>query len=118
MSDSTVITPFSFLTEKEAVERKTALPEKKISLPLSSFFKIFGDQTRLGILFLLHGGPLSVGDLAALMDMTPSAVSHQLKLLKSAQLVQYRREGKTLFYSLADEHIQHILEIGLEHIKE
>ncbi|MBP5288566.1 MAG: helix-turn-helix transcriptional regulator [Clostridia bacterium] len=87
-------------------------------MALSEFLKIFGDATRVRILGALRDKELCVGDIAALLDMTPSAISHQLKMLKSAKLVKYRREGKTLFYALADEHVHSIMEIGLEHVRE
>ena len=118
MEDSSLITPFLLLSEEEATKKHETMPQKKELTSLSSFFKMFGDMTRLRILFLLRGGELCVGDLAALMDMTPSAVSHQLKLFKHQALVQYRRVGKTLFYSLADEHVERIMETGWEHIGE
>ena len=112
------ITPFLFLDQEEAKERKKSLPTKKNLDQLSEFFKIFGDHTRLRILFFLKKGELCVGDLSASLNMTPSAISHQLKILKQAELVHYRREGKILFYSLADHHVSGIIQIGLEHIKE
>ena len=118
MDSGMVITPFLFLSEEEAETRRAATPPEKELTSLSSFFKMFSDNTRLGILFYLGQGELCVGDLAALMDMTPSAVSHQLKLLKSTGLVRFRREGKILFYSLADEHVHAITNTGLEHIRE
>lgn len=106
-----------FITEKEAEQKKESLPSQDISY-LSDLFKMFGDGTRLQILYLLRLGELCVGDIAAIMDMTPSAISHQLKLLKSSELVKYRRDGKTLLYSLADEHVNIITDTGLEHIRE
>ncbi len=118
MDQKDLITPFLLLSEKEAKKIWDHLPPKKELSELAEFFKVFGDFTRLKILFLLGDKELCVGDLAALMDMTPSAVSHQLKILKSSELVRFRREGKTLFYSLADEHVHAITKIGLEHIKE
>ncbi len=118
MNSMEQITPFLFLSTEEAKEKTNRLPEKKDLSSLSSFFKMFGDTTRLRILFLLAEGELCVGDLAALMDMTTSAISHQLKLLKSGELVSFRREGKTLFYALADDHVKDMIKIGLEHIKE
>lgn len=118
MDQKDLITPFLLITEKEAEKIREQLPPKKELSSLSEFFKVFGDSTRLMILFLLGEKELCVGDLAALMDMTPSAVSHQLKILKSSELVRFRREGKTLFYSLADEHVHAITKIGLEHIQE
>ncbi len=118
MNQKDMITPFLLITEKEAKTIGDHLPAKKELSYLSDFFKVFGDFTRLKILFVLGEKELCVGDLAALMDMTPSAVSHQLKVLKNSELVRFRREGKTLFYSLADEHVHSITKIGLEHIKE
>lgn len=118
MEDSSLITPFLLLSEEEAAKKQEAMPQQRELTSLSSFFKMFGDHTRLRILFYLGQGELCVGDLAALMDMTPSAVSHQLKLLKATELVAFRRKGKTLFYSLADRHVMDITNIGLEHIRE
>lgn len=112
------ILPYLLLCEKEGEEKIKACPPEEEITSLSEFFKLFSDATRMRILFLLSQGELCVGDLAALMDMTPSAVSHQLKLLKSKELVRYRRKGKILFYSLADQHVHQITKIGLEHIKE
>lgn len=100
-------------------KKKEATPlEKGEADSLSTFFKVFADPNRLNILFLLSQGELCAGDLAVRMGMTPSAVSHQLKILKFSGLVHCRREGKLLYYCLADEHIEAITKIGLEHIKE
>ena len=118
MDQRNLITPFLLITEKEAKGIRDHLPPKKELSSLADFFKVFGDFTRMKMLFLLGETELCVGDLAALMDMTPSAVSHQLKILKSSELVRFRREGKTLFYSLADEHVHAITKIGLEHVQE
>lgn len=118
MNEELQITPFLFLSEKEAEEKKFHLPSDDNLNALSDLFKMFGDRTRLSILYFLSQGELCVGDLAALMDMTPSAISHQLRLLKNAELVRFRREGKTLFYSLADNHVETITKMGLEHVQE
>ena len=118
MNEELQITPFLFLTETEASEKKRCLPSEGQLFSLSELFKMFGDPTRLSILYFLRQGELCVGDLAALMDMTPSAISHQLRLLKNASLVRFRREGKTLFYSLADDHVDTITTMGLEHVRE
>lgn len=112
------ILPYLLLSQKEGEEKINACPPEEELLSLADFFKLFSDFTRMRILFLLSQGELCVGDLSALMDMTPSAVSHQLKLLKGRELVRYRRKGKILFYSLADDHVHAITKIGLEHIKE
>ncbi len=85
---------------------------------LAEFFKIFGDPARLRILKSLQPGSISVSDLAAIVDMSQSAVSHQLRILKQARVVKVRREGKNSFYSLDDEHIDTILKLGIEHILE
>lgn len=118
MNEELQITPFLFLSENEAEEKKEHLPSDENLGALSDLFKMFGDRTRLSILYFLSQGELCVGDLAALMDMTPSAISHQLRLLKNAELVRFRRDGKTLFYSLADNHVETITKMGLEHVQE
>lgn len=118
MDQNESITPYQFLTEAEAVTARQSIPSEREVLALSEFLKIFGDATRVRILGALREKELCVGDIAALLDMTPSAISHQLKMLKSAKLVKFRREGKTLFYALADEHVHSIMEIGLEHVRE
>ncbi len=118
MNEELQITPFLFLTEKEAEDKRNKLPSEDHLTSLSELFKMFGDRTRLSILYLLGQGELCVGDLAAIMDMTPSAISHQLRLLKNASLVRFRRDGKTFFYSLDDDHVDTITKMGLEHVQE
>ena len=85
---------------------------------LAELFKIFGDTTRIKILYTLYDNEICVCDIAEVLNMTQSAVSHQLRVLKQARLVKFRKEGKTVFYSLDDNHIHRILGQGLEHIKE
>ena len=85
---------------------------------VTAFFKVLGDNTRLRILWALDQEELCVCDIASVLSMTKSAVSHQLGTLRRANLVRCRREGKTVFYTLADHHVRQILEAGLEHIKE
>lgn len=85
---------------------------------LADFFKVFGDTTRIKILYVLFRSEMCVCDLAQTLDMTQSAISHQLRTLKQMKLVANRREGKTVFYSLADSHIKTILNQGMEHISE
>jgi ArsR family transcriptional regulator len=94
------------------------LPESEALLALADFFRLFGDGTRIGILWALSRTELCVCDLSALLDMTQSAVSHQLRVLKQAHVVKYRRSGKTVFYSLDDEHIGAILALGRSHVGE
>lgn len=85
---------------------------------LSDLFKVLGDTTRLRILEVLTEGELAVGEIADQLQMTTSAISHQLRLLKSNKLVKNRRDGKNILYSLDDQHVLEILTIGLEHVKE
>ncbi len=95
-----------------------AMPDEQQLLDLSEFFKIFGDSTRIKILYVLSQSEMCVCDIASLLMMGQSAISHQLRVLKQMRLVKYRREGKTVFYSLSDGHIQTILAQGMEHISE
>lgn len=99
-------------------EITTAMPDEDALIDLAELFKVFGDSTRIKILTALSVGELCVCDLATVVGMTMSAVSHQLKILKTAKLVGVRREGKAAFYSLADDHVMTILRMGLEHINE
>ena len=85
---------------------------------LAELFKVFGDSTRIRILHTLFTDELCVQDIATTLNMTQSAISHQLKILKQSKLVKNRRDGKSIFYSLADDHVRSILELGLEHIEE
>ncbi|WP_297288744.1 ArsR/SmtB family transcription factor [uncultured Flavonifractor sp.] len=100
----------------EQVER--AMPEDEILYDLAELFKIFGDSTRIKILYVLFESEMCVCDIAKLLGMTQSAISHQLRSLKQSKLVKYRREGKTVFYSLADGHVRTILGQGMDHIME
>ena len=85
---------------------------------LSELFKMLGDSTRVKILYALSQGEMCVCDIVELLDVTQSAVSHQLRLLKQARLVKYRREGKSAIYSISDDHVYTILNMGMEHISE
>ena len=104
----------------EAIHRvREKLPQDEVLYDLAELFKIFGDSTRVKILYaLLEAEELCVCDIASLMDVTQSAVSHQLRVLKSSKLVKFRKEGKTVYYSLADDHVCRILSQGMEHICE
>ena len=103
----------------DAVERvRELLPPDETLYDLAELFKIFGDSTRVKILYALLEGELCVCDIAKLMEVTQSAVSHQLRVLKASKLVKFRREGKPVYYSLADEHVIRILSQGMEHITE
>jgi ArsR family transcriptional regulator len=97
---------------------KLKMPEETSLLDLSELFKVFGDSTRIRILWALTEAEMCVCDIAALLGMKQSAISHQLRVLKQARLVWHRKEGKIVYYSLDDEHIRQILDQGLTHIKE
>lgn len=99
------------------IVRKT-LPEETELYDLAELFKVFGDSTRIRILFVLFEAEVCVCDLAEALQMTQSAISHQLRILKQNKLVKSRREGKSVFYSLADEHVRSIIDQGREHIRE
>lgn len=94
------------------------MPDEEKLFDLADFFKVFADTTRIKILYVLMCSEMCVCDLAQILDMTQSAISHQLRVLKQMDLVKNRREGKSIFYSLADGHIKTILSQGLEHIEE
>ncbi|MBE6071446.1 MAG: winged helix-turn-helix transcriptional regulator [Clostridium butyricum] len=97
---------------------KKALPEDEVLYDLAELFKAFGDSTRVKIICALFESDMCVCDLAAILGVSQSAVSHQLRTLKSARLVKFRREGKVIYYSLDDEHIKHIFDEGFSHIIE
>ena len=94
------------------------MPPDEILYDLAELFKVFGDSTRVKILYALFEAELCVCDIAQLLGLTQTAVSHQLRVLKNAKLVQFRREGKTVFYSLADDHVRRIIGQGMEHVEE
>lgn len=94
------------------------MPDDEILYDLAELFKIFGDSTRIKILYVLFESEMCVCDIAQLLNMTQSAISHQLRALKQSKLVKYRREGKTVFYSLADNHVHTIINQGMEHLAE
>ena len=98
--------------------KNTDIPTEEELYDLAELFKVFGDSTRIRILFQLFDKELSVGELADLLNMNQSAVSHQLKVLKQAKLVKNRRDGKSIIYSLDDEHVRTIIAMGIDHIEE
>lgn len=104
---------------EELVEKvQEGMPDLEELMTLSDLFKVFGDTTRIRILYLLFESELCVCDISTLLGMNQSAISHQLRVLKQAKLVKARREGKTVFYSLADEHVRTIIGNGMEHVRE
>ncbi len=94
------------------------MPDEEELIELAELFKIFGDSTRIRILYVLTEAEVCVCDLAEALNMTQSAISHQLRILKTARLVKSRRSGKSIFYSLADDHVKTIIAQGSEHINE
>lgn len=104
--------------ESTVNELSAKMPDEEILYDIAELFKVFGDSTRVRILYALSESELCVCDIAELLNMTQSAISHQLRVLKQSRLVKYRRSGKTVFYSLCDDHIQTILNMGMEHVHE
>lgn len=94
------------------------MPDEDILCDLTELFRIFGDTTRIKILYALFESEMCVNDIASVLCMTVSAISHQLRVLNQAKLVRYKRKGKTVFYSLSDDHVRTIIGQGMEHISE
>ena len=94
------------------------MPDEIMLYDLAELYKVFADSTRIKILYCLFEEEMCVCDIAQLLSMTTSAISHQLRVLKQAKLVKFRREGKTVFYSLSDDHVRTIIGMGMEHISE
>ena len=97
---------------------RTTMPAEELLYDLAELFKVFGDTTRIKIVCALFKSEMCVCDIAALLNMNQSAISHQLRVLKQARLVKYRRDGKVVYYSLDDEHVKAMFDQGLEHIGE
>ena len=107
------------ILHEEAVNRvKEKMPDDKYLYGLAENFKVFGDTTRIKILWALEISDMCVCDIAALLNMNQSAISHQLRILKQAALVSSRRDGKAVYYSLNDSHVKQILDLGMTHINE
>ena len=103
----------------ELIARVTEnMPDEMMLYDLAELFKVFGDSTRIRILYVLLEAEVCVCDLAEILNMSQSAISHQLSILKRSRLVKNRREGKSIFYSLADEHVRTMLSQGMEHVEE
>lgn len=97
---------------------KDKMPDEDVLIDLSELFKIFGDSTRVKILWALYESEMCVCDISSLLNMSQSAISHQLRILKQTDLVKNRRAGRVVFYSLKDEHVKRIIDQGLAHITE
>ena len=107
-----------FVHEDAVNEVLGGMPDDETLYDLAELFKVFGDSTRIKILYALFEAELCVCDISKLLGLTQSAVSHQLRVLKGSRLVKFRREGKTVFYSLADDHVRKIIAQGMEHVNE
>ena len=99
-------------------ELSEVMPVSEQTYDVAELFKVLGDQTRVKILYTVMNDEMCVCDIAELLEMTQSAISHQLRVLKQARLVKYRRDGKTVYYSVSDQHVATILSMGMEHISE
>ena len=106
------------IDKETANEIENKMPEERELYELADLFKVFGDSTRIKILYVLFENEMCVYDIANMLNMTQSAISHQLRILKQNRLVRFRKEGKTVLYTLADEHVFTILRQGIEHIEE
>lgn len=107
------------LIHEDNVEKAiNELPDDELIADMSDMFKIFGDQTRVKILMALESGELCVCDIAAVMNMSQSAISHQLRVLKQSNIVKTRREGKVVYYSISDDHVKEIFDMAMVHVQE
>ncbi len=102
-------------THSEVVVMRSNLPKEEEMYDLAEFFKVLGDSTRIKILFTLYKEPLCVCDIANVLGMSQSAISHQLRVLKQGRVVKHRKDGRTVYYSLDDEHIKNIISQGFSH---
>lgn len=118
MSDKTGVECCDFIHAHEDIVSQVKMPNEDVLFDLTELFRIFGDSTRIRILYVLFASEMCVCDIAQLLGMTQSAISHQLRALKAAKLVKARRDGKTVFYSLSDGHVRTIINQGLEHVSE
>lgn len=116
MHDDAVFCEGSCVHEDAARTVREKMPSDEVFARVTGFFKMLGDGTRARIIWALDERELCVCDLAAVLGMTKSAISHQLSILRQAELVKFRREGKNVFYSLMDEHVKGMFESGLQHI--
>ena len=120
MAEPNTVDCCDFLCAHEDIIKRVEekLPSEDTLYDLTELFRVFGDSTRIRILYALFESEMCVCDIAALLGLTQSAISHQLRALKNARLVSSRRDGKTVFYSLADDHVKTIIDQGLEHVLE
>lgn len=102
----------------ETPNKLTSMPDLEILFDLADLFKVFGDSTRIRIMFAISDNEMSVLKIAETLNMEQSTISHQLRVLRQNKLVRVRREGKQIYYSLNDDHVKKIIEMGLDHILE
>ncbi len=109
---------FLYVHQEVVNKVKQEMPQDETLYDLAELFKVFGDSTRIKILYALFEAELCVCDIAQLLNVSQTAVSHQLRVLKNNKLVKFRKEGKNVFYSLADDHVRRIINQGIEHVEE
>ena len=104
-------------TQEDIVEvLENTMPQEEVLYDLAELFKVFGDSTRIRILYVLFETEMCVYDLSKILNVTQSAISHQLRVLRQARLVTYRKDGKTAYYSLNDDHVECLVRMGMEHV--
>jgi ArsR family transcriptional regulator, lead/cadmium/zinc/bismuth-responsive transcriptional repressor len=118
MIDNDAICQTTLVNKGKVVTVKEAMLDEELFSSLSKTFRAFGDRTRMKILYALSREELCVCDLSCVLDMTVSAISHQLRVLRNMNLVNYRKEGKMAYYSLCDDHVEELIEIALTHVRE
>lgn len=118
MKDKDILCEITFIDEEKINKVKKELPDENVLVGLSEIFKVLGDSTRLKILLSITSNELCVCDISALIGVSVSAISHQLRLLKNSRLVKYRKEGKMVYYSLDDNHIKSIVNEARKHVEE
>ncbi len=104
--------------EEKEKQPVPVMPDDEVLYDLADVFRVFGDSTRIKILYALYEHELCVQDIAGALNLSQSAVSHQLRVLKDARLVRFRRDGKAVFYALDDDHVRTILSLGMDHVEE
>ena len=118
MNTYSYIHSFKGVSDMENNSVKNEMPEIEILFDLADLFKVFGDSTRLRIMFTISDGEMSVLKIAEALNMEQSTISHQLRVLRQNKLVRVRREGKQIYYTLDDDHVKEIIEMGLDHVLE
>lgn len=118
MNKKDIVCDCSVIHEDSVEEVRKKMPQEEQLYELADFFKVLGDSTRVKIMWALDMKELCVCDMAVLLNMTKSAISHQLRALREARLVKFRKDGKVVYYSLADHHVKQVFEMGYQHINE